>query len=201
MYSSSGCSRRSSPTAHLDKEATRLTIMGDSTCTIAATQFNVQGMKPFFANRNLEVATHLKSMGTGIDREVTEELAFLKWQPTSRAWEPASTERLPRSLPGTRGAASRQTLRLTSSTAGIANPADMPSRGMSRRWTWTPHTRLASASLDSQDQHATWESILTRDFLKQLPQEETRTQFHNIMLLKVEDITHKGYKLLAKVMD
>ena len=162
---------------NIDKRPARLTLFGDSTCTIASMQMNVQGMRPFFANRVLEVVTHLKGMGCEADREVTQELTL-----EERLDQEADTK-----------------IDLIQPIAGISNPADVPSRG-SIEW--------ADMGLNSTYQKGpdfirqprpTWEEIITRDFVKRLPEEETKKQFHNVMMIKVQDITHTGFKALLRV--
>ena len=92
---------------NMDTRPIRLSIMGDSTCTIASMQMSVTNMKPFFANRVLEIVTHLRHMGKEADRDITEELTLE---------ERADTE-------------ADMMVDLIHHIAGVDNPADIPSRG------------------------------------------------------------------------
>ena len=89
---------------------------------------------------------------------------------------------------------------------GKSNPADWPSRG-NLEW---EQLGLGSEyqnglSFLKQDRN-TWDSILTRDFVKQIPEAETKVQFHNVMAHMVNtpgikvliNISYK-YDKLAKV--
>ena len=164
---------------NMDKKPARLSLMGDSTCTIASLQMNVTGMKPFFANRVLEVITHLRHMGKEADRDITEELT-LEERNDNKA---------------------DLMVDLVHHIAGVDNPADTPSRG---NIAWADMDRGSSYQSGPEfisKPRPTWADWLTRDFVKSLPPEETKKQFHNVMMLKTEDITHPGFKRLLQILD
>ena len=161
----------------MDNKPCRLTIFGDSTCTISSMQLSVQGMRPFFANRVLEITTILRNLGCEADREVTQELT---------REERSDTE-------------AQLKVDLIQHIAGIKNPADTPSRGTIEWKDMDQGSEYQKGPAFISTPRDQWSEHITRDFIKALPEEETRRQFHNVMLLKVKDITHVGVKSLVQI--
>ena len=161
----------------LSTKPVRLSILGDSTCTIAACQLDVTGMKPFFSNRTLEIQTTLSSIGEASKTPMFQEL-----------------DRDEAASPDT-----ELQVDLLYHIEGKSNPADWPSRG-NLEW---EQMGLGSEYQDGpgflKQDRSTWDNILTRDFVKQIPDTETKVQFHNVMAHMVKEIKTPGIKILIDI--
>ena len=164
-------------TASLSTKPVRLSILGDSTCTIAACQLNVTGMKAFFSNRTLEIQNTLSSIGepskTHMFKEMDKE-------------EAASPD-------------TKLQVDLLYHIEGKANPADWPSRG---NLDWE-QMGLGSEYQDGpnflKQDRSTWDTMLTRDFVKQIPEAESKVQFHNVMAHMVKELHPSGIQMLIDI--
>lgn len=150
----------------LDTKPCRISIIGDSTCTVSAVQLNVTGMKPFFSNRVLEIQDTLSTIGSPATCSMFTELT-------------------PEEAEATQG---KPLIDLIYWIEGPKNPADWPSRG-NLEWTELGTNTVYQKGPDMIRQNrSSWEADLSRDFVKEIPPEETKKQFFNVMLCKISEL-------------
>ena len=82
----------------------RITLAGDSTCTISACEINCASLQPFFSNRVMEILANLADVGEETSIPVNQEL------PTDQEVKVTQIDKLQH-------------------IKGVSNPADWPSRG------------------------------------------------------------------------
>ena len=85
----------------------RCTLMGDSTCVVAACDLNANALQPFFCNRVVEIVSTMKSWGEFETCPVTEELSMTRVQDMDAKCVVDPIQHVP----------------------GTRNVADMPTRG------------------------------------------------------------------------
>merc|ERR1711911_397931 len=70
---------------------------------------------------------------------------------------------------------------------GPKNPADWPSRGNLEWNELGPGTTYQDGPEMIRKDRSTWQADLSREFVKEIPEEETKAQFFNVMLCKVSE--------------
>ena len=151
----------------------RITIAGDSKCTVSVVDENAASLNPFFANRALEVHGKMKEWGQKSPVSATEELS------DSFIADMEDT-----------------VVDLVQYIPGKENPADWPTRGnvewidMDRGSVWQDGP--AFLALDRSE----WP--LTRDFISDIPVEERRKRFAEASVLN--HIWSQDIKLLDVVV-
>jgi len=149
----------------LDTKPARISIIGDSTCTVSAVQLNVTGMKPYFSNRVLEIQDTLSTIGNPAICSMFQELT-------------------PDQAESTKG---KPYIDLIYWIEGPKNPADWPSRGNLEWNELGPGTIYQDGPEMIRKDRSTWQADLSREFVKEIPEEETKAQFFNVMLCKVSE--------------
>ena len=136
----------------------RVTVAGDSKCSVTAVDTNCAALNPFFANRALEVIEAQKEWGTKYEHPATQELSDLE---IANLGDEATVYDKVQYLPGEQ------------------NPADHPSRG-NLKWEqlqegWQVGPPFISTRRES------WPFSV--DFLPTLPAEERRKRFVEVSVL------------------
>ena len=142
--------------AALDVPPIRVTLAGDSTCTISCAEVNSAMLTPFFANRCVEIISAMSSWGEPATISATEEQEF----PLIMDME-----------------ATCQVDKLMF-TPGVDNPADAPSRGSYTLSQMGLGSLWQKGPLYLEQDRETWP--LSREFIPQIPQNETRKNFLHI---------------------
>ena len=164
-------------TSTLSSKPVRVSILGDSTCTISACQLDVTNMKPFFSNRTLEVQNTLSTIGEASKTPMFEELNK----------DIAASED------------TKLQVDLLYHIEGKSNPADWPSRGNLEWHQMGRGSEYQDGPAFLKKNRNTWSEMLTRDFVKQIPKEETRVQFHNVMTRMIKEIKTPGVAILVDI--
>ena len=136
----------------LEKRPRRISIMGDSTCTIASCELGCSSLAPYFSNRIAEVIEKMSSWGDPSPVTMKEELLE----------EPEET-----------------VVDLINHIAGVLNPGDWPTRGT---FSWqsigldSPWQTGPDFIKDARD---TWP--VTRDFIPNIPEEEKVSKYRRLI--------------------
>ena len=144
----------------------RVTIIGDSTCTISSCEVNCASLGPFFSNRVAEVDDKLKNLGEPCPVPANKELEFgmaLETQ-VDKIWH----------------------------TPGPKNPADLPTRGTVNWSDLTPDSLWFVGPDYLKEDRSTWP--INRDFIVEVPETEKRSKFFQ-MLNSIEVRTRTVSKL------
>ena len=144
---------------NLDVPAARITLAGDSTCVISSMEVNAALLTPFFANRCIEALSNMQSWGNSSNLQATEELP-----PVHDINAPCLVDQLWH-------------------TPGELNPSDAPSRGTLSWEDLGPGTLWQDGPQYLRQSRESWP--LARNFVPDVPQEETRRRFININAVNV----------------
>ena len=164
--------------ASLDVKPVRVTIIGDSTCTISSCQVNCASLNPYFANRVMEILAFMAAWGVLCDLACTEELPD-----TVQADVEAETR-----------------VDKLWHTPGELNIADWPTRGNVDWSNLDINSEWQNGPAYLRSDRATWP--VNRDFIPAIPADEQRKKFAQMMdtitLLQSTPITDRLWEILDR---
>ena len=157
----------------LDVSPCRITVIGDSTCTISSCEMNAASLNPYFANRVIEIIHSMQSWGKPSPIAATEELDDADVMTDA---EPVVDQLY--------------------HTAGDINIADIPSRGTANLQDIGPGSEWQLGPPYLKFSRENWP--INRDFIHGVPDEEKRTKFWRVLVLNE---VANGHDRLWRIME
>ena len=138
----------------LEARPSRVSIMGDSTCTIASCEIGCTSLAPYFSNRVAEIIEKMQSWGETSPAKMNEELLEVPEE-------------------------DQTVVDLIYHLPGVVNPGDWPTRGtfgwqdigLDSQWQTGPDF--------IREPRDTWP--VTRDFVTEVPKEERVSKYHRMI--------------------
>ena len=141
----------------LSQSPIRITIMGDSTCTISACQVNCSSLKPYFSNRVMEILSLIAGWGEQSTMDALEEFPDEMRMDMDMMTQVDPIQHIP----------------------GPRNPADRPSRGGVDWKDLDEGSEWQCGPPFIREDRASWP--ISRDFIVEVPAEESRSKFYKMM--------------------
>ena len=160
----------------MDVSPRRITILSDSTCTIASLDVNSSILQPYFGNRALEINEKITSWGKPSDLDATQEML-------SDDDDEEDSEIL---------------IDKIHHVEGENNVADLPSRG---NCTWAdigPGSLWQTGPEYLSQDRSKWP--VTREFSLKIPVEETRKRYLNTVNCTIKALKKPAVEKLVSVM-
>ena len=155
----------------------RCSIMGDSTCVIAACDVNANALQPYFSNRVVEIVNTMRHWGSPAEISPSDELQYEQACSEDAACIVDTLQHIP----------------------GIRNIADIPTRGnvdlqdIDLGSAWQNGPGFLSQSRDQ------WP--ISNDFVRQVPESECRKKFLLTAMAMVKDMSSHKVKDIMAVME
>ena len=181
----------------------RVTIMGDSTCTVAACSTNAGNLKPFFSNRVIEICRILQDWGPYCVKPATEELSEqeLAELPEDKAY----VDKI-QWLPGPENVADYPTRGIPWEELGLGSVwQDGPGYLRQDRSTWPIKTgfdrRMAIPDVEQRKKFAQQAVILNMFIAYNAVQQSKGSDKANIVISKMTDLFDKwrDYNKLRRI--
>ena len=139
----------------VEEKPRRISIIGDSTCTISSCESGCTSLAPYFANRVAEIVDKMQSWGPTSPQPMREEL---KENPGEETF-----------------------VDLINHTPGTSNIADLPTRGTVNWDQIGPESEWQRGPNYLQETRDSWP--VSRDFIPDLPQEELKSKYQRFVNL------------------
>ena len=161
----------------LSKPPVRCSIMGDSTCVIAACDINANALQPYFSNRVVEIVNTMASWGAPAEVKPQDELQYEISCSDDAACIVDPLQHIP----------------------GIQNIADLPSRGNVALEEIGPGSAWQVGPKFIAESRNSWP--INDDFVRQVPESECRKKFLLAAMAMKVDMSKTKIKDLMGIME